>query len=822
MNNLSNKKRFNKNIIVLSLGLALSACGGSSSSDKDVEAVNSAPTISSTAITTVESGSAYSYLLVAADSDGDTLTMSAANLPDWLTFDSATGALSGTPADSDEGDTSITLTVSDGTDDITQSFTVSVTVPAPVNNAPVITSTSIDSATADADYSYTLAATDADSDSLTMSASTIPAWLAFDPTTGVLSGTPAETDEGDHAVVLAVTDGTDETTQSFSIAVNVPTPVNTAPVITSTALTNATVDTAYSYTLTATDVDSDTLTMSVAIPAALSWLTFDTATGILSGTPTADDIAATTITLTVNDGTEDTMQTFTITVADEAAGPTTALIVFEDVDNPDWPLWGDSAATTSIITDADVTYGEVANFVITGNTVAGFNNRDADSASFAIPAGTTTLEFDLKMTKQADAGVVDWKVKLEGSTEGDGTETNFTTSNEGQAPVLDTWMHYTFNVGNFNVTDIDLVMIFPDWSTGTGAEYSVDNVMFNVAPLDETRTPGNSGDGATTTTAVGIDFEGTQLTWESFDTAPVQYVTNPKTDGINTSTKAALFDIHQGDGEWVGALTQGITSFALDASNCIVTLDVYKDTISETHIKFQKNNGVNGDGIMWGSHGTVGVANTVVNQWETLTFDTCLWVGLPETDNIGALAIFPDKAPSRSQNTMNYLDNIMFTAQGDVVIPPSDAPTTLAADPTLPASDVISLHTSGDVYTNITVNDWNPNWSQGGSISDDTVAGKTVKKVDFVNYQGIDFVSTDISGKATLHMSVYADSTAAFNVFVITGAAELSVSTGPLVADSWNEIEVDLSATGSLTSAFQIKFDGGAGQTLWLDNIYFH
>ncbi|NQZ87687.1 MAG: putative Ig domain-containing protein [Colwellia sp.] len=819
MNNLTNIKRFNKSIIVLSLGLALSACGGSSSDDKVIDVVNSAPTISSSAVTTVEFGTLYSYSLVAADADGDTLTMSASSLPAWLTFDSATGSLSGTPAVSDAGDTAITLTVSDGTDEITQSFTVTVTVSVDINNAPVISSTSIDAATANADYSYTLAATDTDSDSLTMSAPTIPAWLAFDPTTGILSGTPAISDEGDHAVVLAVTDGINEITQSFSILVSVPTPVNTAPEITSAGLTSATVDAAYTYTLTATDADSDTLTMSADIPTALSWLTFDTATGILSGTPTSDDIAATAITLTVNDGTVDTMQTFTITVADEAAGPTTALVVFEDVDNLDWPLWGDSAATTSIITDADATYGDVANFVITGNTVAGFNNRDADSASFAIPVGTTTFEFDLKMTKQADAGAVDWKVKLEGSTEGDGTEANFNTSNEGQTPVLDTWMHYTFNVGNFNVTDIDLVMIFPDWSTGTGAEYSVDNVMFNVTPLDETRTPGNSGDGATTTTAVGIDFEGTQLTWESFDTAPVQYVTNPKTDGINTSTTAALFDIHQSDGEWVGALTQGITSFALDSSNCIVNLDVYKDTISEIHIKFQKNNGVNDDGIMWGSHGTVGVANTVVNQWETLTFDTCHWVGLPETDIIGALAIFPDKTPARSQNTMNYLDNIMFTAQGDEVIP---GPTTLVADPTLAAGDVISLHTSGDVYTNITVNDWNPNWGQGGSISDDTVAGKTVKKVDLVNYQGIDFVSTDISGKATLHMSIYANSTAAFNVFVITGDAELAITTGPLVADSWNEIEVDLSATGSLTSAFQIKFDGGTGQTLWLDNIYFH
>jgi len=577
MNKLTNINRFNKSIIVLSLGLALSACGGSSD-DK----VNSAPTISSTAVTSVESGTVYSYSLVAADADGDTLSMSAANLPTWLSFDTSTGVLSGTPADSDEGDTAITLTVSDGTDDITQSFTISVTVPVPVNNAAVITSTSV---------------------------------------------------------------------------------------------TAATVGETYSYTLTATDADSDTLTMSATIPGALSWLTFDDATGILSGMPASGDVAATEMTLTVNDGTEDTMQTFTITVAEADvidSGP--ALVVYEEDANPLWAAWDCCGGTTPAIISDDADHGLVTQFNIVGDTVVGFNARDAvDGVAFDAPAGTT-LEFDLKVTAMPTAGDTDWKLKLEDSAEGF-AEVNLQDSAEGQVPVLDTWMHYTFNIPALGLSDVDLIMIFPTWAAGDGAEFSVDNVVFNIDTDAEVSTPGNSGDGATTTTAVGIDFEGDQLTWESFDTAPVQYVANPKTDGINTSTKAALFDILQGDGEWVGALTQGITSFALDASNCVVKVDVYKDTISETHIKFQQNNGVNDDGIMWGSHGTVGVTNTVVNQWETLTFDTCHWVGLAETGNIGALAIFPDKTPARSQNTMNYLDNIMFTEQGDVVTPEPTGPT---------------------------------------------------------------------------------------------------------------------------------------------------
>ncbi|MFB1014136.1 MAG: putative Ig domain-containing protein [Alteromonadaceae bacterium] len=102
-----------------------------------------------------------------------------------------------------------------------------------------------------------------------------------------------------------------------------PTPVvNTAPSITSTSIDTATVGEAYSYTFTATDVDAaDTLTMSATEPGALSWLTFDAVTGILSGTPASGNVAATSISITVNDGTEDITQTFTITVEDSTTEP---------------------------------------------------------------------------------------------------------------------------------------------------------------------------------------------------------------------------------------------------------------------------------------------------------------------------------------------------------------------------------------------------------------------------------------------------------------------------------------------------------------------
>lgn len=57
------------------------------------------------------------FLPFASDADGDSLTFSIAGQPVWTSFDTATGALSGTPDASDIGTTSgVTITVYDGAD----------------------------------------------------------------------------------------------------------------------------------------------------------------------------------------------------------------------------------------------------------------------------------------------------------------------------------------------------------------------------------------------------------------------------------------------------------------------------------------------------------------------------------------------------------------------------------------------------------------------------------------------------------------------------------------------------------------------------------
>lgn len=76
---------------------------------------NRAPTISGSPVTTAKVSLAYSFQPVASDPDGDKLSFQIASKPDWATFSTTTGKLSGTPPEGSTGTfTGVQITVSDG------------------------------------------------------------------------------------------------------------------------------------------------------------------------------------------------------------------------------------------------------------------------------------------------------------------------------------------------------------------------------------------------------------------------------------------------------------------------------------------------------------------------------------------------------------------------------------------------------------------------------------------------------------------------------------------------------------------------------------
>jgi hypothetical protein len=92
---------------------------------------NRAPVVSGTPITMAKISLAYTFQPTARDPDGDKLTFSIMSKPDWATFSTTTGRLSGVPPTGSEGTyTGIQIVASDGkTSTSTAPFSIDVVAP---------------------------------------------------------------------------------------------------------------------------------------------------------------------------------------------------------------------------------------------------------------------------------------------------------------------------------------------------------------------------------------------------------------------------------------------------------------------------------------------------------------------------------------------------------------------------------------------------------------------------------------------------------------------------------------------------------------------
>lgn len=262
------------------------------------------PVISGKPATSVVAGQAYSFQPTATDPASKALTFSIANSPNWATFNPATGRLSGTPSSAQTGtDPNIIISASNGTSSASLTpFTITVTAPA-APDMPVISGTPVTSVTAGQAYSFQPTATDPAGKALTFSIVNRPTWAIFNTTTGQLSGTPTTTEVGSYpSVGISVSNGMSSAALAqFSIIVSKPA-APASPTISGTPLTSVIAGNAYRFTPTTTDPSGATLTFS--IKNAPNWATFNSATGELSGTPTAADVATySNITISVSDGT---------------------------------------------------------------------------------------------------------------------------------------------------------------------------------------------------------------------------------------------------------------------------------------------------------------------------------------------------------------------------------------------------------------------------------------------------------------------------------------------------------------------------------------
>ena len=299
-------------------------------------------------------GSSLSEAGSATDADLDVLLYSAVGLPAGITYDAATGVLSGTvdPTAAAGSPYAVTLTVDDGNGGIdTDTFTWTITN---TNQAPAIaaiTDTSVDELSP---IGFTASVIDPDlpADTITFSATGLPAGATLEPTSGAFSWTPTETQgPGSYTITITATDdGTPALSDSttFTITVNevAATPV-LAPIGNQTSAESGAVTVAPS----ATDADIPTDTLLWSATNLPTGLTINPTTGLISGTvdPTAGANSPYTTTITVDDQTGNTAsETFTWTITNTNRNPTLDPIADATITETD------VFSLTAIATDPDL------------------------------------------------------------------------------------------------------------------------------------------------------------------------------------------------------------------------------------------------------------------------------------------------------------------------------------------------------------------------------------------------------------------------------------------------------------------------------------
>ena len=347
----------------------------------DITPVNDAPVVDQgIADQSVDEDTMWSFAVPAAafaDVDGDALTLTAtladgSALPAWLSFDGT--RFTGTPPQDFNGDIALRVVASDGTDTGETTFTLTVN---PVNDAPVVDQGIADqSVDEDTMWSFAVPAAafaDVDGDALTLTAtladgSALPAWLSFDGTS--FTGTPPQDFNGDIALRVVASDGTDTGETTFTLTVS---PVNDAPVASPVDL--GAIDEDGSRVITAaellagvTDIDGPAATITALSIQSGNGELFPNGDGTWIYTPAADD---------------DTGVTFAYTASDsELSASSTASLDLTPVN--DAPV----ADAQSLATDEDTP--------IDGTLTA--TDVDSDGLAFAIVAdsavGGTVTAFD--------------------------------------------------------------------------------------------------------------------------------------------------------------------------------------------------------------------------------------------------------------------------------------------------------------------------------------------------------------------------------------------------------------------------------------------
>ena len=309
--------------------------------------VDQTPAITSAGSTTFTVGAAGSFTVTATGFPAPTLSETGA-LPGGVSFNASTGVLSGTPAPGTGNNYSLTFKATSSAGTSTQTFTLTV------NQSPAITSVNNVTFSTGTASSFTVTTSGFPDPALTNASftgctrSALPSGITFTDNgngTATLAGTPAATAGGTYTLCLNASNSSGSATQTFILT------VNQAPVITSLSTATFSVGALGTFTVTATGYPAPALSETATLPA---WLSFNAATGLLSGTPPSGSGNTYGLTFKATSAAGTATQSFTL-IVHEAPG-------FNSANNTAFPVGvpGTFTITTSgfpfpAITDANFT-----------------------------------------------------------------------------------------------------------------------------------------------------------------------------------------------------------------------------------------------------------------------------------------------------------------------------------------------------------------------------------------------------------------------------------------------------------------------------------
>lgn len=269
---------------VYSVGLSATNASGTSAPVNLTITVGSLSVITSANSSTGAVGVAYTYTTTASPA---ATSFNISGLPAGLSGNTGTGVISGTPTAAGTSSISLSANNATGTGPVT-------ILTLTVGNLPVITSAASASGTVGSAFSYTITASNSP---ISFAATGLPAGLSVNAATGVISGTP--TAAGSSSVSLSATNAFGVgATRTLSLQIGSPPPGSPPPSISSATTAMAVTNMPFTFPVL-TSPAATSFSLGGNVPVGLS---INTATGVISGTPTQTGAYTMTITATNSGG----------------------------------------------------------------------------------------------------------------------------------------------------------------------------------------------------------------------------------------------------------------------------------------------------------------------------------------------------------------------------------------------------------------------------------------------------------------------------------------------------------------------------------------